>query len=141
MEYSIIIPGAPIAQARPKFYRRGNGVGTYNPQESEAGRWILEAQPQIQEMIKGPVALRCFFFFARPQFHYGTGRNIGVLKDSAPKHHTKKPDTDNLTKFVKDNLTGRAYHDDAQIVELIAVKAYVACGDSPRTVVTIQEKE
>lgn len=38
--------------------------------------------------------------------------------------HTKKPDCDNMVKFVLDCLNGRAWPDDAQISELYARKLY-----------------
>jgi len=121
----IIIDGPPIAQQRPRFFRRGNRVGTYNPQHSEAGQWLLQAIPQIGEKLDGPLDLGCVFIFPRPKSHYGTGRNAGKLKASAPEHHIKTPDCDNLVKWVKDCLNGRAYDDDKQIVRIKALKRYV----------------
>jgi len=40
--------------------------------------------------------------------------------------HTKKPDLDNMVKFVKDCLNGEVWHDDSQVVNLSARKQY--CG-------------
>ena len=41
--------------------------------------------------IHAAVSLRCEFVFPRPLSHYGTGKNAGKLKDSAPVHITRKP--------------------------------------------------
>lgn len=38
----------------------------------------------------------------------------------------KKPDMDNIVKVVADALNGVAYHDDTQIVSVVAKKAYSA---------------
>ena len=138
----IIIDGPPIAQKRPRFFRRGNRVGTYNPQESEAGQWLLQAIPQIGKKLDGPLDLGCLFIFPRPKAHYGTGRNAWKLKASAPKHHIKTPDCDNLVKWVKDCLNGRAYDDDKQVVTIQATKKYVdGSEDHPRTEIFLKPTE
>jgi Holliday junction resolvase RusA-like endonuclease len=50
-------------------------------------------------------------------------------------HHTKKPDLDNLVKFVKDNLNEVAWKDDSQVYELKAIKQY---SFEPETRIIIQ---
>ena len=131
----IIIPGRPIAKKRPRFVRRGEHVITYNPQETEEGRWLLMAKGQITETMTGPVNMNCKFFFARPKSHFGTGKNQDKLKPSAPAFHTQKPDIDNLQKFVKDCLNGIAYKDDCQIIYVEASKMWVEAKE--RTEITL----
>lgn len=137
-ETTITVDGPPIAQKRPRFFRRGNGVGTFNPQEAEAGQWVLCAKPQIKEKICGPVSITVTFAFARPKGHFGTGKNSHLLKPSAPEKHTAKPDLDNCVKFVKDCLRNLAFEDDSCVVEIIARKIW---GLSPFTTVVITKKE
>ncbi len=132
----IIVRGNPIAKKRPRFFRRGNHVGTYNDQQTEEGRWLWEVIPQITERFTGPVKLTAKFFFSRPNSHFGTGRNSLIRKKSAPEHHVKKPDLDNLVKYVKDCLNGHAWNDDCQVVELVAEKGYSL---NPRTELIIEE--
>lgn len=69
------------------------------------------------------VALR--FYLPRPKGHYGTGRNAGTLKASAPKYPTPKPDIDKLTRSTLDAL-GEAgiYADDSQVARVNASKSY-----------------
>jgi Holliday junction resolvase RusA-like endonuclease len=50
--------------------------------------------------------------------------------------HTKKPDCDNMAKICLDALNGVAYHDDAQITNLIISKHY---GENAKVKVTIKE--
>ena len=72
----------------------------------------------------------------RPKAHYGTGRNVGRLKESAPLHHVKTPDLDNLKKFVLDVLNEIVWRDDSQIVQLSGAKEY---SENPRTEIIIEE--
>lgn len=131
----LIIPGNPIAKARPRFSRRGKFVVTYNAQETEEGRWLWEAKQQLkQPLIEGPIKISCTFYMPRPKSHYGTGRNAGKLKANAPELHTKKPDLDNLEKWCLDCLNEIAWKDDSQVVESIAKKLY---SDNPKTEIRI----
>lgn len=66
------------------------------------------------------------FYFSRPATHYGTGRNAGRLKASAPVFITKRPDLDKLVRSVLDALTGVIWHDDAQVVSITTAKDYGA---------------
>lgn len=71
-----------------------------------------------------PVVLEAAFGVKRPKGHYGTGRNAGSLRASAPPFPAVNPDLDKLARAVLDALTGIAYRDDAQVVELLASKRY-----------------
>jgi crossover junction endodeoxyribonuclease RusA len=66
------------------------------------------------EPIADPVALTVSFYLPRPK--------------SAPKRITKpakKPDLDKLLRCIKDGLTrAGVYHDDSQVVEVQALKAF-----------------
>ena len=76
------------------------------------------------------------FTFSRPKSHYGSGRNAGIVKASAPKWHISSPDVDNLVKFVLDALNGRFWLDDKCIVYLKATKSY---GYKPGVKVTVMD--
>jgi Holliday junction resolvase RusA-like endonuclease len=127
----IIIPGKPIAKARPKFARRGKSVTTYNPQESEEGKWLTLAIGQITEKLSGPIHLEAEFFMPIPESTSAKKRRLMLLGEIA---HIKKPDLDNLIKFCKDCLNGIAWNDDAQVISINASKKY---GDDAGTVLRI----
>lgn len=79
------------------------------------------------ETALGPVSVDIMFLFDRPQSHYGTGRNAGMLKLSAPAFPVTAADVDKLSRAILDGLTtARVFKDDKQVVELRAVKVYVA---------------
>lgn len=79
-------------------------------------------------LFVGPVALGVAFLLPRPQ-----SLPTRVL------HHTKKPDLDKLVRAVKDALKGVLYHDDAQVVRLVATKHYAPMGAAPCAVITLAE--
>ena len=135
----IIIPGIPIAKKRPRFARRGKFVTTYSDQQTEEGRFYLEAKQQIccKALNGTPVHIKLTFEMPRPKSHYGTGRNAGKLKPSAPEEHTSKPDLDNLIKFVFDCLNGLAWVDDTQVIGMSAEKIYALDGE-PKTIIGIR---
>jgi Holliday junction resolvase RusA-like endonuclease len=88
-----------------------------------------------RDPIGGPVRLEVVFVFSRPRSHFGTGRNAGLLKPSAPMFAAKLPDVDKLVRAIGDALTGVVLVDDSRVVELRAEKRYGA----PRAYVTVTE--
>lgn len=74
----------------------------------------------------GPVAIMVICIFDRPKGHFGTGKNAGVIRESAPEYPTPKNrfDVDKLARPVLDALTGLAYEDDSQVVWLEVHKKY-----------------
>jgi len=85
-----------------------------------------------------PVRLSLTFIKPRPQNHYGSGRNEGVLKSSAPQHATTVPDLTKLTRAVEDALTGIVWRDDAQVVQQVTQKRYCRGEEKPGVYVTIE---
>ena len=91
------------------------------------------------DVLIGPVTLTVDFYLPRPQAHYGTGRNAGALKPSAPVEHLTMPDTDKLQRAVGDALTRLAWRDDSQIVAWHAYKHYATSEHPVGAQITIQE--
>jgi hypothetical protein len=74
-----------------------------------------------------PVALVITYSLLRPASHYGTGRNAGIVKPSAPQYPTARgtKDMDKLERAIFDALqAGGVVHDDAQIVDCTHRKRY-----------------
>lgn len=81
----------------------------------------------------GPVAVAVTFYLPRPGYHYGTGRNAGVLKSTAPTHVDKKPDVDKLLRSTLDALTSSGvFRDDAQVAVLTGEKRYADAATGAR---------
>ena len=127
---SINIPGAPIAKKRPRFARRGKFVTTYNPQESEEGKFVCLMSSQINGHKPIPAGTPIYL---QAQFHMPFPASMSAKKRETAIH-TKKPDVDNLLKFLKDCANGVLWHDDSQVVWVLAQKLY---SNSPCTVVEL----
>ena len=138
------LDGEPQALARPRIGRTKDGRPmNFDPESNKIGKSeVIRAWRELSAVrLEGPLDLDLECRFARAKGHYGTGRNAGVLKASAPMWVTKRPDVDNLVKLVCDALNGWAYHDDAQVVSASVLKAYAGEGDGPHTLVTLTELE
>lgn len=122
------IPGKPISKKRPRFFRRGDFVGTYKDQETEEGRWIWEAKNQITPDLQkslpltGPIRLRvCFMMPTTASF---SKTKIRLMNNGLLIPHVKRPDLDNLIKWVKDCCNGWLWKDDSQVYQIEAYKIY-----------------
>lgn len=83
----------------------------------------------------GPVGLRLIFVRARPKSHYGTGRNVNRLRQTAPSYALGKPDLLKLGRAIEDALTGVIFRDDSQVVSLTLGKVW---GEENSVHVTVQ---
>ena len=114
--------GNPIAQQRPRFARRGTHVACYDAQSKlkEGYRWQIKSQFR-EKPLTTPLALDLIFFMPIPKSTSGIKKrqmSNGIIA------HTKKPDLDNMCKFILDCLNKLAFDDDSQIVEIRAKKIY-----------------
>ena len=94
-----------------------------------------------QAVQTGPVMVDLAFWFPRPRGHFGTGKNAGTVKPSAPGEPQTPPDLDKLIRSVCDALSGIVYKDDRQICSIRAHKSYVLHGQPPGVEVKIYEKK
>ena len=76
------------------------------------------------DMTYHPVTLALVFYKARPLSHY-EGLQFHVRPRYRDELPDGTPDLDKLIRAIGDALTDVVYADDAQIVELSAVKKYV----------------
>jgi len=135
MKIEIEVLGQPTAQPRHRNFRRGKFSGTYDPAK-EAKNSFLSCIVQYApgKPIETGIHMDINFCFLRPKSHFGTGRNAEKLKKSAPFHHIKKPDIDNLEKFLLDSMNKVFFRDDSQIYKIDAEKRY---GDVAKTQIVI----
>lgn len=138
----IVIPLKPVHKIRHRSAVRNGRAIQYDIQKNEAALYaahIMSSWGGFPPM-SGPVIVRSLVFrFERPKSHFGTGRNEGCLKPSAPMRHTAKPDIDNLIKFLFDCANGIVFYDDKQVFRIVdARKEYCEYGDRPGTEMEVE---
>ena len=110
-----------------------------HPWRSDVRTAAIQNKPALWGMA-GPMQLDLVFWFPRPASHYGSKKGISYLKADAPAEpvSSRVGDLDKLCRAILDALTGVAYLDDRQVVELQATKAYLMGRDAaPYTQITI----
>ena len=136
---SLDLYGNPIPQARARHVSAGKFTRTYDPlsKEKELCRWQLKSQYR-NEAITAPVAVFVTFFMPIPKSASGIKKRQML---HGKIRHIKKPDVDNLQKFVLDCMNKLVIEDDSQVVEITARKIY---SDKPGTsirVVALSDEE
>lgn len=105
----------------PQGSKRHVGHGILVEQSTAVGPWreavksaaIAAGNPHMP----GPVWILATFWIPRPKAHFGTGRNAGRLKQSAPRWCvTNGKDIDKLTRSTLDGLTQAGVIDDDRYV-------------------------
>ena len=131
------VSGLPIAQGSKRaFVVKGRAVMTENAKNLKP--WRNDVACAAMEAVRGecewrtdaPMWLTVRFTFPRPASHR---RKDGTLKPSAPMHKTTAPDCDKLARSIGDALTGIAYDDDRQIIDLAVSKGWAMAGDVRET--------
>ena len=76
--------------------------------------------------LTGPLRFSMTFTVERPSNHYGSGRNAGILKGSAPEypHQRAFPDLTKLVRATEDAMEGVIFNNDKQVVEQVNSIAY-----------------
>lgn len=125
MSVQFFIAGTPAPQGSKRHVGRGIMVESSQKVRPwrEAVKWaVVQAG---NPTLDGPVDLTLRFLLRRPDGHYGTGRNAGTLKASAPARPAVRPDLDKLARSTLDGLTDAGViADDARIVTLHLEKRY-----------------
>lgn len=129
----------PVPQGRPriKVLRKG-GIFAEDPEKSKKFKELCADLARVNmhngRMVKfGPkIPLEAAFTFYLPRpIRLEKGRTLPVVR----------PDLDNYVKAIKDALNEVCYHDDSQIVDLVAQKRYVEPGHAAGIGVEIKRRE
>jgi crossover junction endodeoxyribonuclease RusA len=115
----------------PQGSKRHIGGGRMVEMSKAVGPWREAVRGETQRamnghgMLGGAVRCAITFYLPRPAGHYGTGRNKGKIRRSAPHWPAVRPDLDKLARAVLDGLTeGGAWKDDSQVIQLNVRKIY-----------------
>jgi Holliday junction resolvase RusA-like endonuclease len=136
MRKTFIIPGEPVAKARPRVMT--NGI-TYTPAKTKNYETLVKelywTNFQGKELLTGPIQVRIDAFFQIPKSASKVMRERMIQGLERP---TKRPDGDNILKAVTDALNGIAYVDDSAIVSAQVRKWW---SETPRVQVTLETCE
>lgn len=134
--------GKPAPQGSKKFLGDGRMVESspdlwpWRNAVTLAAAQKMEGQPPFE----GPVAVVVTFRFKRPQSHFGTGKNAGQLRASAPRFHSGTPDIDKIQRSTFDGLTDAGvWGDDAQVASVSADKEFADHGEKPGALILVVE--
>ena len=145
--HKVYISGKPQATPRPRLFR----TGVVNKKSRETTAFGQKAKGLLMSASSNnnnnnnnnnfpifgpdvPVAVTVWFFLPRPTTDFKCNkRTTGRLKAAAKEllFPTITPDIDNLCKFVLDALNGVGFHDDRQVVKLVAFKCRDTEDDGP----------
>lgn len=146
-DLTVRVIGDPAPQGSKTAYRKGNRTVLVESSKAVkpwraivAAETVQAKRQQQQPMLIGDVEVGLVFWLRRPAGHYGTGRNAGSLRPSAPPRPGVKPDLDKLARSTLDALgTANAYSDDSRVVLLQAEKRYATEEHPPGVHITIKE--
>lgn len=139
--FTLRVDGTPIPQGsktRGRHSMYDDNAATLKPWRAALQAAAEQEISMLEDFarIEGPVAARITFTMRRLKSHYGTGRNAGILKPTAPVYQCTIPDVDKLTRAVFDSLTkASVWKDDGQVAALRADKIY---GERPGIDVTLR---
>lgn len=130
-EIIVDVLGEPKAQPRARPVHKNGVTRVWTPGTAE--EWKARILNAVKSQLPpapttSTIQIELRYMFSRPKSHYGTGRNRGRLRRSAPPAHTNKPDVDNLNKAVFDCLSGVVWKDDRQIIRSAACKVWMTNG-------------
>lgn len=111
----------PRGWTRPIVTDSNRNLKSWQQLVTESAAAAILALPVADRaLLADGVRLTVAFYLPRPK---GLAKRITA--------HTKAPDLDKIVRGLGDALTQVVYHDDAQIVDLIAMKRYAPPGAIP----------
>lgn len=128
-----IVPSKPKGKERPRLTKNG---GIYTPKitkKYEELVGIMYRSAGGREIdAKVPVRVHISAIYQMPK---NSNKAMRDLMHEAKLLPVGKPDIDNVVKIVLDGLNKVAWHDDAQVVSVLAEKEY---GDEQCVIVTVE---
>ena len=131
MILDFIVPGQPVAKARPRVTSFGH---TYTPKKTKEYETLVASVAKTKWMfapMRGALKLTVTCVFKRPK---------RLLRKADPEERIWKisrPDLDNVIKSCSDGLEV-VMNDDAQIVWIEASKLYAAKGEEPHVCIRLE---
>ena len=123
---AMVVPGDPIAKARPAATIIGGHAHVYTPKRSKEFEYLvkLSAREQMGErapLEAVPLSVTIEYRLTIPS-SFSNKKREGAIHGFV--YPTPKPDIDNLVKATLDGMLGVVFKDDAIICDLIVSKRY-----------------
>jgi Holliday junction resolvase RusA-like endonuclease len=136
--FTLRVDGTPAGWQRARVNmtsrRHFNDPKTTRAEGDVVVAWIGAGSPRLPD---GPVAITVEAVLARPKGHHRRDGSLSAAGERLP-WPLKKPDWDNVAKLIGDALNGRAYHDDAHIVQARVVKRWAVDGEHEHTLIRLE---
>lgn len=141
----LLVRGIPQAQGTARAFVAGGKARIAtdsNRPNSPIGSWRQAVNAEARRVYgdepasRGPIRIEAELTWPRPLAHFRAGKPDRGLRADAPTWKASKPDPDKAARALLDALTGVAYVDDAQVVELVIRKVW---GDTPGAVIAVSE--
>jgi Holliday junction resolvase RusA-like endonuclease len=137
-----VVNGVVVNRRMPVLRGDGSmvmGVKDHNERELKSWREQVASAAQrafrCQPLMDGALQVELVFVRPRNKGHFGTGKNAGTLKGSAPAYPAIAPDDEKLSRAVSDALTGVVWTDDSRVVDRHIAKRY---GDRFETIIRVR---
>ena len=133
------VPGTPVGKGRPRAARRGTGVVMFTPEKTAGYEALVAAaasnamRAEAGPLFTGPLEAVLEMRIPIPASWSKAHKAAALAGTELP---TSKPDIDNVAKAILDACNGVVFRDDAQVVMLVATKAF---SDEPGVRVVIRE--
>ena len=133
------VPGTPVGKGRPRAARRGTGVVMFTPEKTAGYEALVAAaasnamRAEAGPLFTGPLEAALEMRIPIPASWSKAHKAAALAGIELP---TSKPDIDNVAKAILDACNGVVFRDDAQVVMLVATKAF---SDEPGVRVVIRE--
>jgi Holliday junction resolvase RusA-like endonuclease len=137
---TIVIPGLPVAQGRPRAVRAWRTVRVYDPPRARAWKAraaaaylvAIQAAGRPRPAFDGHTPLRVVItaIFQRPRSGRAAARHAAW--------RIARPDCDDLAKAALDAANGILWADDAQVADLRVLKRTARHDEPPAVVITVE---
>ena len=132
MILEFVVPGQPVAKARPRLSASGHAFTPAKTKKYERMVAGLAKKQWMMEPMRGALKLQVTCIFRRP-------KKYQRRKDPADRMwKTTRPDLDNVIKAISDGLDC-VMNDDAQIVWIEASKMYASKLEEPHVIVRLEQ--
>ena len=128
--FSARVLGPPVTLGNKRAFRtKADRLVVVERSSDVVRNWqhaMREAMAEVRPAapLVGAFAAKVHLYLVRPKGHYGSGRNQGQLKPTAPPFPTTKPDVEKVARAALDCATGLWWLDDSQVVRLGVDKDY-----------------